>query len=124
MPLAVKLDEHLSPLVGAPLIARGYEVRTVLGQGWCGLPDVELLTRVAAEGAFFITADKGFADLRAFAPGTHPGIVLLRPDRDSVIEYARLLDALLDQHAIPALASAVTVVSPRAIRIRRPAAQP
>jgi predicted nuclease of predicted toxin-antitoxin system len=117
----VKLDEDL-PLSLADLLAiRDYEPATVLGQGWSGCKDPDLWPRLQAEKIFFITADKGFADLRVFPPGTHTGILLLRPDRESVLDFRTLLMAVLDRHSLDSLTGCTTVATPRSIRIRRPA---
>lgn len=117
---SVKLVEDLSPKVAEPLERSGYQVNTVVGQGWSGLKDDEIWTRVMAEGVFFITADKGFGDIRVFTPGTHAGILLLRPDRESIVEFQTLLATLLAGQRLESLEGAVTVMTPRGIRVRRP----
>ena len=33
---------------------------------------------------YLVTADKGFGDIRTYPPGTHHGILLLRPDEDGI----------------------------------------
>jgi predicted nuclease of predicted toxin-antitoxin system len=117
--LLIKLDEDLSPMVGAPLAAAGHTVRTVVEQGWGGLKDPQLWPKVVAEGPLFLTGDKGFGDLRAYPPGSHPGIVLLRPDRESVVQFRRLVERLLAAHSLDLLQGSVTVVTFRSIRVRR-----
>lgn len=119
MSLIIKLDEDLSASVAAPLLDSGYVVRTVHSQGWGGMKDPQLWPMVCAEGAFWITADKGFGDLRYYAPGTHPGILVLRPDKESIAEYSRLLERVLLVHPLKSLAGAVSVATPRGLRIRR-----
>jgi hypothetical protein len=74
---------------------------------------------IVAEEAYFITADKGFADIRVFPPGSHAGVLLLRPDRESILSYRTLLEAVLETHRLETLAGAITVATPRRIRIRR-----
>ena len=119
MAIPVKLDEALSDVLITPLAARGYTVHTVRGQGWGGLKDAVIWPRVVAEGVYFITADKGFGDLRSFAPGTHPGILILRPDRPSIPAYQDLLERVLNKHPLHTLAGCIAVASPRSIRVRR-----
>jgi predicted nuclease of predicted toxin-antitoxin system len=121
MALRAKLDEDLSPLTGEPLQAAGYEVSSVAGQGWSGLKDAELWKRVCTERILFITADKGFGDARTYPPGTHGGVVLLRPDRESVLGYRRLLQIVVANYRLELLVGNITVVTARGIRIRRPA---
>ncbi len=120
MPLAVKLDEDLPKSLGADLIARGYPVATVRDQGWGGMNDDELWLRVSAEGRFFITSDKEFGDIRRHPPGSHPGILLLRPDRQGVLELRALLSSALEGPGLEALAGTVSVATNRALRVRRP----
>lgn len=119
MPCFIKLDEDLSPLVAEPLIMQGHNVASVVSQGWSGMSDDELWPRIMAEKRLLITADKGFGDLRAYPPGSHAGIVLLRPDRESILDFRRLVEMLLDQHDLAGLGGSLTVVTPRGIRIRR-----
>lgn len=120
MAMPVKLDEDLSPVVAEPLQHRGYEVRTVHGQGWSGTSDADLWKRLNAEGVFFITADKGFGDLRLYTPGTHSGILLLRPPTESIAAYRELLRLTLEQSTLDELRGAVSVASPSGLRSRKP----
>ncbi len=119
MAVAVKLDEDLSPLVGEPLLAAGCTVLSVVEQGWSGLKDADLWSRVVSEGVFFITADKGFGDIRAYPPGAHPGILLLRPDDESLSEYRALVAGVVEEHGIESLRGATSVATPRGLRVRR-----
>jgi len=119
MPIKVKLDEALSPLVAAPLVQSGHQVHTVREQGWGGLKDDELWSRVSAEGIFFITPDKGFSDIRVYPPGGHAGILVLRPDRNSIVEYRSLVEGVLASTSLDSLGGAVAVATPRSLRVRR-----
>lgn len=116
----VKFDEDLSPMVAAPMRAAGIHVATVVDQGWSGLKDDDLWTRVIAEGCFFVTADKGFADVRMRPPGSHPGILLLRPDRESVLDFRALVESVITEHDLNSLSGTVAVATPRGVRVRRP----
>lgn len=66
-----------------------------------------------------MTADKGFGDIRFYVPGTHAGILLLRPDQDGIRPVMELLERVLENYDLEALLGTVTVVTPRSIRIRR-----
>lgn len=119
MGMRVKLDEDLSPLVAEPLRAGGYEALSVVEQNWGGLTDFELWARILAEQIYFITADKGFGDLRVYPPGTHSGILLLRPDSESIAGYRDLIADVIRGHSLGDLAGALAVATPRGIRVRR-----
>lgn len=119
MPMRVKLDEALSQTVAEPLHAGGYSVTSVRQQGWGGWKDSQLWPRLQAEKVLFITTDKAFGDIRAYPPGTHAGIILLRPDRESIPAFKALVTRVLERHRLESLAGTVTVATSRAIRIRR-----
>jgi hypothetical protein len=75
---------------------------------------------VQKEQRFLVTADKGFADIRRYKPGTHQGILLLRPDQDGIEPTIELLGAVLEEYDLESLAGTTAVVTPRGIRVRRP----
>ena len=115
----VKLDEALSESLLGPIRARGHEAFSVKEQGWGGTKDSALWPRVTAEGAFFVTTDKGFGDVRAYPPGSHPGILILRPFTESVPEFWKLLERVLDAPGLDRLVGCISVATPRGVRIRR-----
>ncbi|HSW44503.1 MAG TPA: DUF433 domain-containing protein [Phycisphaerae bacterium] len=77
------------------------------------------LSREDFQAALYYAADKGSGDLRAYPPGTHAGIILLRPDRESIVEFRNLVEDLLNKHTLDSLAGRVTVAVSRSVRIRR-----
>ena len=119
MSVTVKLDEDLPPNAAHVLTAKGYSAATVLGQDMSGWKDADVWKTVQNEKRFFITADKGFSDIRMYPPGTHHGILLLRPDEDGMRPLVELLAAVLDSHNVHELSGTVTVATPRSIRVRR-----
>jgi predicted nuclease of predicted toxin-antitoxin system len=92
----VKIDEDLPRQVADLVAERGYDATTVVGQGWQGMSDGELWPRVQDEGRWLITADKGFADLRAHPAGSHAGVILLRAPEESRRAYLELAAIALD----------------------------
>ena len=119
--MLIKVDEDLPNDAARLLRARGHNALTVLEQGMGGWKDAELWKAVQRENRFLITADKGFADVLAFPPGSHFGVLLLRPDKDGILPILDLLDSALRSYSLDALAGAVTVATPRGIRVRRSA---
>jgi len=91
----------------------------VRGQGWGGLKDSTLWPKVQAEEAFFVTADRGFADLRDYPPASHAGILILRPEHESLAAYRTLLRSVLERHDLKTLRGCTVVATPNRIRIRR-----
>jgi hypothetical protein len=116
----VKLDEALSEMLTEVFRSHGHTVRSVREQGWGGIADSLLWPRVQAEDAFFVTTYKGFGDIRAYPPGTHGGILVLRPTRESLLNFKSLIEDVLARHALEDLTGCISVASPGGLRVRRP----
>ena len=118
--MRVKLDENLPLSLGEVLVAHGHEVDTVLTEGLLGYPDPEVATSAKAEARLLITLDKGFGDIRAYPPGTHPGILVLRLTDESGTAVRQAISELLTHHRLDELAGSVTVLHRGRLRIRVP----
>ncbi len=66
-----KVDEDLPPVVAEMLRKHGYASSTVVEQGMGGWKDPELWRATQDHQQFLVTADKGFADIRTYSPGSH-----------------------------------------------------
>ena len=117
--MRIKVDEDLPRAAAQMLCAQGYQALSVVEQGMGGAKDPALWQVVQAEHRFLVTADKGFADVRRYVPGTHAGVLLLRPNQDGIRPVIELLEQVLASYELDALAGTVTMVSPRGVRIRR-----
>jgi predicted nuclease of predicted toxin-antitoxin system len=117
--MRIKVDEDLPKMVAQLLDRRGHDAVDVVEQGMGGMKDSPLWRNVQSEQRFFVTADKGFGDIRYYPPGTHAGVLLLRPDQDGIRPVIDLLERLLSAYDLEALSGTVTVVTPRGIRTRR-----
>lgn len=120
MAITVKIDEDLPRSLVATLATAGYLARTVVQQGLQGASDADLLSRVVAAGELLITADRGFGSAIDYPPGTHHGILVLRPGRESASAYVELLRTVLSTHKLEELVGSISVASPGNLRIRRP----
>ncbi|MCB1033575.1 MAG: DUF5615 family PIN-like protein [Acidobacteria bacterium] len=118
--MLVKLDENLGRSHREFLETHGYHVDTVREEGLSGAPDAELWDRVVQEGRFFITLDLDFSDVRKFRPGTHPGILLLRPSRNSRRAVQRVLGRVVLGRSLKELEGCLAVADDRKTRVRRP----
>jgi len=121
MSLRIKVDEDLPRIIVQILKDMGYDAVGVRGQGMGGWKDEELWKAVQAEGMFLITADKGFGDIRKYPPGTHRGILLLRPYESGIRPLVELMNRVMNSLSLEELVGTITVVTPKAIRIRRQA---
>ncbi len=114
----IKIDEQLSQLIKKPLIEAGYEDTTVYDQGLSGKLDDELWPIVQNHKQFLLTADKEFADIYKFPPGSHNGVLLLRSKKGSILSYIKILKAVLNQYSLEDLLGNTVVATPGKIRIR------
>lgn len=73
---------------------------TVLDEQLGGQADPVVVRTATDAGRMLITLDRGVGDIRAFPPGTHAGVVVLRPLSQDPASLIVLLDRLLD---VPAL---------------------
>ena len=116
----IKVDEDLPQAVAQILRRHGYDCSTVSEQRMRGWQDPALWKAVQAHGQFLITADKGFGDVRRYPPGSHGGVLLLRPTEDGIRPLLALVEQVLTN--VPNLADLegmLTVASPQGLRIRR-----
>ena len=116
----IKVDEDIPPIAATWLREQGYEASTIVEQEMGGWKDWQLWPHVQAAQQFFLTGDKGFGDIRAYPPGTHSGVLLLRPDRDGIEAILNLLQIVLSQVDLRQLTGCVAVATPRGLQLRRP----
>lgn len=116
--LLVKLDENLG-LSHAELVRQaGHSVDRVTDEGLSGAGDPVVWQRGVAEGRFFITLDLDFADVRQFPPGTHPGLLLLRPRSNGRAAVTEVLERVLRDYPLDTLQGCFVVADLRQTRIR------
>ena len=120
MSIRVKVDEDLPRQVAELFSACGHDAVTVVMQGRQGLADEALWPRVQQEERWLVTADKGFADLRVYPPGSHVGVLLFRLDEESRRGYLELTQTALDRLSFEELTGSIIVVTHRGIRMRKP----
>jgi len=118
--MKVKLDENLPARLVELLEALGHEVDTVPSEKLTGKPDRDVWAAGRAAGRFFVTQDLDFSDIRQFAPGSHPGILVVRlraPGANALIDR---ITSAAKEHPLDSLAGCFAVLSDRKLRVRRP----
>ena len=118
MSLKFKLDENLPGLVMASMESVGLDVHTVADEGLCGADDGEVFRRCVAEGRILVTLDLDFADLRAYPPGMHGGIWVLRPPKQTFQAIDALVQAGLRLASIEPAHGRLWIIDERRVRIR------
>jgi predicted nuclease of predicted toxin-antitoxin system len=116
----VKLDENLAQPHTDFLRQSGYDADRVTDEGLSGADDAVVWQRACAEGRFFVTLDLDFADVRRFPPGTHPGILLLRPKSRSRDAALAILERVVRNQPLQYLSGCFVVADAKRTRIRRP----
>lgn len=116
----VKVDENLAQSHVALLERAGYEAQSVFDEELSGIPDTALWDRVVNEQRLFITLDLDFSDVRQFPPGSHPGILLLRPRNAGRVAVSEVLKRVLRERSLEQLEGCLAVADEVHTRIRRP----
>ena len=117
--MRVKVDEDLPGAAVEMLRKRGHAAVAVVEHGMGGWKDPLVWEAVQSEHRYLVTGDKGFADVRHHPPGTHAGILLLRPAQQGIRPVLELLGSVLASHDLEDMAGAIAVATSRGIRIRR-----
>jgi predicted nuclease of predicted toxin-antitoxin system len=113
-----KLDENLPVSSAAILASAGHDVDTVSAEGLTGAADQDVVT--TATGRVLISLDLGLGDIRAYPPGSHAGIVILRLADQSATTVTTAIGDLASIAELDSLAGAIAVLQRGLLRIRHP----
>jgi predicted nuclease of predicted toxin-antitoxin system len=89
----VLLDEQLPLDLAAAL--QGHSVDTVVGRGWAGITNGELLRRMRGEYEALVTMDQGI-EFQQNLTGLPFGVLLLRAPSNRMVHLQPLVPAILD----------------------------
>jgi predicted nuclease of predicted toxin-antitoxin system len=118
--MKIKLDENISRHLKLVVNQKGHEAITVEDEGLLGKTDVEVGAVAKSEDRMLFTLDVEFSNLRKFPPGSHPGIVLFRPQSMGPLSVNRFITQFLEKADLASLYGCVVIVDPTRIRIRSP----
>lgn len=90
-----KVDENLPLEAANALRACGHDVHTVADEGLRGAKDPVVVAACAQEGRALLTLDLDFANIVAYPPGRYPGLLVLRPARQSARVVMRVIEQVL-----------------------------
>jgi predicted nuclease of predicted toxin-antitoxin system len=114
------VDEDLPRSTAVALEGAGYQAVDVRDIGLRGHDDQEVFARAQELRAVLVTADRGFANLLAFPPGGHFGILVLRlPNELSTRELNEILVRAVHELGAEDLHGALVVVQQHRVRLRR-----
>jgi predicted nuclease of predicted toxin-antitoxin system len=95
-----KVDENLPAEAAVILRGAGFAADTVGEENLSGAGDEVIASASSSENRILVTLDLDFANIRAYPPGEHSGIVVLRikrQDKPSVLAHVQRLIAVLEQ---------------------------
>ncbi len=115
-----KLDENLPASSSAILVNAGHDVDTVADEKLIGAPDQDVVAAATGAGRILISLDRGLGDIRAYPPGSHAGIIVLRLADQSATAAIKALSDLVTLTNPDSLAGAVAVLQRGLLRIRHP----
>ena len=113
-----KLDENLPELVREALSELGHDAHTVAEEGLSGAQDETVLQACVAEDRILITLDLDFSDIRAYPPGSYPGVWVLRPPKQTFKAIEALVRAGVRLCAVERVRGQLWVIDEKRVRIR------
>jgi predicted nuclease of predicted toxin-antitoxin system len=116
--LKFNTDENIHPDVAARLRAHGFDAMTAHEQSLRGWTDDAIGKLCRAESRTLLTHDLDFADIRNFNPDHHPGIIILRLDKQDRVNVLNALDRILPRLSVEILQGHIWIVEDDRIRIR------
>jgi predicted nuclease of predicted toxin-antitoxin system len=93
--LKFKVDENLPAEHAALLREAGHEADTVADQKLSGSDDTTLAERCRTEDRILLTLDLDFANVQAYPPKSHSGIIVFRPNSQDKLTLISLLKRML-----------------------------
>ena len=118
MTLRLKLDENMPQRAESALRDLGVDVETARSEGLAGATDPVLLAACTAEDRVLVTLDLDFADMRVYPPGSHPGIWVLRPARQTFNAILSLVHSGIRLASVERTSGQLWVIDQRQVRIR------
>lgn len=113
-----KLDENVPVLVHATLVGLGQDAHTAADEQLSGANDDAILEASVTEERVLITLDLDFSDIRAYPPGSHAGIWVLRPASQTFHAIDRLVQAGVRLASTEKVHGQLWLIDERRIRIR------
>lgn len=118
--MRVKLDENIPVSAVAVAQELGHDADTVGGEGLVGSTDPEVLAAATGDGRLLVTLDRGLGDVRAYPPGSHGGIIVLRVQSQDAGSVTAAVRSFLSTDELGDITGCIVVVRGHLVRVRRP----
>lgn len=119
MSIKLILDQNLRAETLPFLRGMGLDVTSTRELGMETTSDEEIGAWAADNDRIVMTFDSDFGDIRAFPPGSNPGVIRLRIEPQTTEVIHPVLEALFSDIDHEKLRGALTIVTRSRIRIRR-----
>lgn len=113
-----KIDENLPVELAQLLRGAGYDAMTIVEQRLGGALDTDVASVCQRENRALITLDVDFADIRAYPPGSYPGLVVLRLKHHDKRHILGVMSRLINVFSTDTLAHHLWIVDEQKIRVR------
>lgn len=113
-----RIDENLPTESAGVLCDAGHDALTIHDQHMVGEPDAKIASVCQSKQRALVTLDLDFADIRAYPPAEHHGIVVLRPRTQAKSSVLRLLTQLMSLLSIEPLEGNLWILQENGLRIR------
>lgn len=118
--MKIKLDENIPAGLVKVLEELGHDTDTVLGESLKGKPDESVWGAAQSASRFLITQDLRFSDMRAFRPGTHCGLLLVRLKAPGRAALLKRIGDVFRREATETWSGCLVVASETKVRLLRP----
>lgn len=113
-----KIDENIHPAVAALLQGRGHDAVTVWDQNLQGASDRRLADICLYERRALLTLDLDFANILAYPPEAHAGIVVLRLVHQSQAWLLRVMEQAIAVLETERVEGRLWVIDESKLRVR------
>lgn len=113
-----KIDENLPVTACQILQNSGHDAVSVFDQHLEGKPDNKIADVCKEEHRILITLDSGFANILAYPPNQHTGIIVIRTRDQSKPVVLALVQQVASALAIESPQNQLWIVEPDRIRVR------
>lgn len=113
-----KLDENLPADASHRLREAGFDAMSVLDQGMGGADDRDLAKVCISEERVFLTFDTDFANIRAYPPVAHAGLIVFRLLTQEKNHLLSVLEKLITAFEAASPTGQLWIVEEDRIRIR------
>lgn len=112
-----KLDEDLSPSLATQFASEGHNAHSIVEQSLSGKPDTRVIQVCRTESRCLVKFDMDFANIHAYPPSSHHGIVVLRLTNQSHASAEAAVRRILPLLKSEQLAGSLWIVEEHRVRM-------